>query len=89
MLNLSSRLPDLRADRLEVPRERQRRSRLAVSSLLETYRFRIVGREQKLSVVTSPVLDDIWLLPVASQEKDGSGCSLRLGTLAGTPRASA
>lgn len=38
-----------RAERREVLRKRQRRSRLAVPSLLETYLFCIVWREQKLS----------------------------------------
>jgi hypothetical protein len=43
-------LAGLRADRREGLRDRQRGSRLAVSSPLETYLFRIAGREQKLSV---------------------------------------
>src|SRR5438270_2083536 len=44
------RLGGLRADRREVLRERRRRSRLALSSLLDTYHFCIVGRDQKLRI---------------------------------------
>ena len=47
------RLGGLRADRREVLRERRRRSRLALSSLLDTYHFCIVGRDQKLRIDAS------------------------------------
>jgi hypothetical protein len=49
-----TRLPRLRgprAKRLEVPRESQRGSRPAASSLLETLLLRIVGRDQKLRLM--------------------------------------
>jgi hypothetical protein len=42
---------DLGAKWLEVPRERQRGSRRATSSLLEALLFRIVGRDQKLRLM--------------------------------------
>jgi hypothetical protein len=44
------RLTGLRKERLEVLREIQTGSRLAASPLRQRYHFRIIGRDQKLSV---------------------------------------
>ena len=61
------RLGGLCAERLEVLAEGQSGSRPAASALLEAYHFRIIGRDQKLSVA----------VPASSQLAEVSGLDAR------------